>query len=155
MTLRFNWGLGIALVYITFAAGTLTMVAIASTHRVELVGNDYYAQSLRVDDQMAAAERGQRAAVGTAIEHVASEDALLITWPADTAPDARGTITLYRPSSASEDRTVEATPDPLHPQRVPLSGLSTGHWFVQLRWTSGGHDYYVERRLVRPRATAR
>ena len=49
MKLHWHWGTRIALVYVLFASGTITMVAIAMRQPVDLVSPDYYERSLAVD----------------------------------------------------------------------------------------------------------
>ena len=52
MRITFNWGTGIALVYIAFAVATTGFVTFAMNRSVDLVSADYYAQSLQQDQQM-------------------------------------------------------------------------------------------------------
>lgn len=150
MSLRLNWGHGIALVYVTFAAGTLTMVGIASSNHVELVSDDYYARSLRVDEQMAETERGRRSDIRIDVVPSKTGAILQIAWPADTTAEARGSLTLYRASMASADRTIPVQPRAGTLERVPLSGLAPGRWNLQVQWTSAGHGHYVARSVVSP-----
>ncbi|MEO8480857.1 MAG: FixH family protein [Acidobacteriota bacterium] len=145
MTIRFNWGLGVTLVYGAFAAGTLSMVALASSGRVDLVSDDYYAKSLTVDRRLAATRLGEESVAGIRLETSAGAPAhLVIDLRAPPPADTQGTLTWYRPSAASADRTISLTVKSLT-SPISLSGLSSGHWRVQLQWTGGGHDYYLER----------
>lgn len=145
---KLNWGVGISLVYLAFAAGTMTMVGIAASHRVDLVSDDYYARSLNVDAQMDAAERGRLSDVRIELVADSRGRALRIIWPSGTTADARGVLTLYRPSMASADRTMAVEPRAGAAQVLPLSALERGRWNLQLRWTSAGHEHYIERALA-------
>jgi hypothetical protein len=149
MTLRFNWGTGVALVYAAFAAGTMSMVALASTSRVDLVSEDYYARSLTVDQRIAAVDNGTRAI--TALDVITSDgQAQLVLHLARPIPaDAHGTLTWYRPSSAAADRTMPLGRTTLM-NPVPLTGLTSGRWRAQLQWTAAGQDFYVEREVELP-----
>lgn len=150
MTVRFNWGLGISLVYVAFAAGTLTMVAIASQTRVDLVTQDYYARSLAVDDQIAAVANGRASGATIAVDRPTGEPArLVVTWGPDVQ-SAQGTLTLYRPSGSAADRVVPVAVAPGGAAIVPMADVPAGRWQAQLRWTSGGRDFYVEHDIVVP-----
>jgi len=150
VTIRFNWGTGITLVYAAFAAGTLGMVALASSTNVDLVSTDYYARSLTVDQRLAATTNGDRAVSEVAIESSAGRPAqLVVHFRVAPATGSRGTLIWYRPSSPSADRTVDLTGAALTTP-VALTGLAKGRWRAQLQWTSDGRDYYVEREVDIP-----
>jgi hypothetical protein len=150
MIRHFNWGTGLALTYLTFAAGTLSMVAIASSTRVDLVSADYYAWSLTVDQRMAAVANGQAIDVVLAFDSVDSATGIRVGWPPGTPRDAGGTLNLYRPSEASRDRMFAIALGSAGQEFIATPGVSPGHWQIQLAWTSGGLDYYVEREIVIP-----
>lgn len=150
MTLRLNWGTGIALAYTTFALATMGFVAFAMTKNVDLVSPEYYARSLEHDARMAAVANA--AALGAALEVVVqSEDRTVqVRWPVAMAAHVQGTATLYRPSNAALDRSMALAPDPEGRQQFPLDGLASGHWRLQLEWTAQGVTYYAERDIVAP-----
>src|SRR3954471_7249234 len=54
MKLHVNWGTGVAVVYTAFAVATSAFVVFALRRPVDLTAADYYAQSLREDQQMEA-----------------------------------------------------------------------------------------------------
>ena len=68
--MKWNWGTGIAATYIMFAAATSGFVVFAMSRPVSLVTPDYYAESLREDQLMAARANAQRlgSAVSIAME---------------------------------------------------------------------------------------
>ena len=147
MRFRFNWGTGIALTYAAFALATSTFVAFAMDRRVDLVSADYYAQSLQLDRRMEA-ERNA-AALGTALSIAQSTGRMIrIRLPRQLAPHATGMIRLYRASSAAEDRDIPLALNVDGQQDVPLAGLASGHWIVQVQWTALGRAYYVQRDVV-------
>jgi hypothetical protein len=150
MSIRFNWGMGVTLVYAAFAAGTLSMVALASSTHVDLVSDDYYARSLTVDQRLAATALGEEAVADLGI--VTSPDhspALAIHFRVPPGSDSRGTLTWYRPSSSGADRTVSLTAEALTAP-ISLAGLAGGRWRAQVQWTSDGRDHYVEREVDIP-----
>jgi nitrogen fixation protein FixH len=142
--IRFNWGTGIAMVYTAFAAATTGFVTFAMGRPVELVSADYYEQSLKQDGRIAA-ERNA-ADVGTTISIDDSNARVAtIAFPPSQVRGAQGTVTLYRPSDSRADRTLPLQLGADGVQHVPLDRLAAGRWVVQVRWSSAGRDYYVER----------
>ena len=149
MKIRVHWGVGISLVYAAFALGTLSVVALATSTHVDLVSEDYYQRALTFDQQLEAAARGR--AADTRISVVtAPHPQLVFELPPSSAPDGGGTITLYRASASSGDRSWPLGLDPAGRQSLPLEGMAPGHWLAQVRWTREGRDYYVEREIVLP-----
>jgi hypothetical protein len=138
-----NWGVGVAATYILFAAATGGFVAFAMSRPVSLVRPDYYADSLREDQHLAAARNAQT--LGATLE-VQSDgrDRIHLSVPPAHAPVTAGTVTLYRASDAAADRTFALHPDLNGEQDVDVRGLARGFWLVQLRWKADGRDYYFE-----------
>jgi nitrogen fixation protein FixH len=149
MTLRWHWGTAIACVYVTFALGTVTMVAIAVRQRTDLVTPDYYAASLRHDAHTVAAANAR--ALGDALSirlmPALTSTQLRIELPEAIAARAVGTVTLYRAADASADRQIPLAPDG-GVQIVNVTGLATGVWHVQVEWTADGRAYYTAAPIV-------
>ena len=146
MTLRLNWAVGIVASYVVFAAGTTGFVLYAMHRPVDLVSADYYEQSLRQNGQMAA-ERNTAALQGAASIVQTGDRMLLVSLPPAQAADARGTVTLYRPSDASADRVFALKTGANGQQQLPLDGLRAGAWSARMRWTAQGHEFYIEQRV--------
>lgn len=147
MSRYWHWGTKIALVYILFVCGTITMVAIAVTQRTDLVAPDYYQRALRQDDRMAA-EQNAAALGASLVVDSSAPDRLIVHWP--HTPEA-GTITLYRASNAAADRNVPVATSPTDggaEQTVALSDMERGTWKAQITWTAAGRPYYVEREFT-------
>ncbi|MEO8076706.1 MAG: FixH family protein [Acidobacteriota bacterium] len=146
MTLKWNWGTGIALVYSTFALSTIGFVAFAMNRPVSLVSDDYYEQSLHEDARREAVANA--AALGPRVALTRTDDQdLVVHLPAEQA-GAAGSLTLYRASDSASDRRVPLALRPDGTQRVSLHGLQAGQWLAQLRWAANGHAYYTEQPLV-------
>lgn len=146
MRIRFNWGTGIALVYTTFAAATTGFVTFAMGRSVDLVSGDYYAQSLRQDQQMDAERNALMLQPAPSVAQPHGRVAVL-SLPADHA-GARGRLTLYRPSDAKSDVSLPLALDGSGRQQVSLEPILAGHWILKVRWTTGGRDYYFERPVL-------
>jgi nitrogen fixation protein FixH len=148
MTLKFHWGVAVALFYAAFALSTVGFVVYALSLDVQLVSEDYYARALGHDEHMQAVANG--AALGSAIGVTVDTDRLDVRLPPAMASLVRGTATLYRAANSSADRTVALVLAPDGTQVIPTAGLAPGQWRLQLRWSADGRDYYAERDIRLP-----
>lgn len=148
MIRRFNWGVGIAVVYIAFASGTLTFAWFAVRQPVDLVSDDYYARAIDHDAHQAAALRGRLVALDLDLAEDPRQLTLTWVWP-ETRP-AAGIATFYRASNPAWDRRIPLSVDEAGRQRISLAGVAAGHWRLRLQWTAAGRDYYTERVIVMP-----
>lgn len=147
--MKWNWGAGIAATYIVFAAATSGFVVFAMSRPVSLVRPDYYAASLRQDQQMAARARARQ--LGSAVSIAAEErDVVRLRVPVGAGTPIAGTVTFYRASDPAADRTFTFSPDAHGAQDLDVARLASGHWIVKLQWTAAGRDYYAEQAIVLP-----
>jgi hypothetical protein len=142
-----NWGTGVAATYIAFAAATSGFVVFAMNRPVSLVSPDYYADSLREDQQLAAIHNTQALETSPAVQWNRHDD-IAVSIPIAHASVARGSITFYRASDVSADRTFDLKPNARGEQDVPVRDLARGLWVVKLRWSAEGRDYYYEQPLM-------
>ena len=145
MTLK--WGTAVVAAYLTFAAATTGFVAFAMSRPVMLVRSDYYADSLR-EDQHLAARRNALSLADAARVTTNGRDCIYITIPSNQAVGARGVVTLYRASDPAADRTVVLTVDRAGRQDLNVAQLVRGAWLVQVRWSADGHEYDMEEPVV-------
>jgi hypothetical protein len=143
--MRVNWGTAIAVVYITFASGTVGFVAFALQHPVQLVSENYYGDSLAHDAKRAAIENAGRL---PAAMLAADGTDIVVSVPVEQRADAQGELRLYRPSDAAADRAWALKLDASGSQRVSTRDLARGRWIAQLSWTSGGRRFYRELPVV-------
>lgn len=147
MKLRWNWGTGIAAVYTAFALGTSGMVAFAMHERVDLVSDDYYEQAVGLDAHRLAESRAAALGDGFIFAPNADTAEVSFTWP-NALPIESGSVTFYRPSDATKDRSVAIAPDANRHQIVSLAGLAPGRWLIQASWRSRGETYFAERDVI-------
>jgi hypothetical protein len=146
MRISLNWGTGIVFSYAAFAVATMAFVVFALRRPVDLVAADYYAQSLRQDQQMDAVRNARDLGAGAAIEQT-GDRSVVVSIPRAQAAAARGTITLYRASDASADQVVDLRTDAAGRQEISLGGLKPGAWSVHVRWSAGDRNFYLEQRV--------
>ena len=148
MSFRVSWGTGIALTYAAFALATSGFVAFAMGRRVDLVSSDYYERSLQLDRRLDATRNA--AAIGDALMVEQHPSTLAISLRMVDAGSATGRILFYRSSDAHADREMPLALDAAGRQEVPLAGMKSGNWSLQIEWRLQGRDYYVERQLTLP-----
>ncbi len=140
-----RWIIGVAVVYGAFAIGTVAMVALTMTHKVDLVSEKYYQQEVAYQSRIDAANRAKALAepVAWRILPEANGKVLEITYPQSIIQQGlSGTIMLLRPSTMGMDKTIAIAPDANGKQRVPLQDLLPGFWSLSLEWQAGGMSYY-------------
>ena len=88
-------------------------------------------------------------ALGAAFSCAMSPDGrvLSVRLPSGHGADARGTVTLYRPSDSRADQVVPLSVDASGEQQVVLLGLAAGRWRVQVEWETGETPYYHEQTM--------
>ena len=146
------WPFGIVIAFVVFIAGTVTLVLLSRLQRDDLVTADYYARELRYQDQIESAERTRRIRDQVRVTHDPAAQQIAITLPPQHASlRPTGTIQLYRPSAADQDREVPLDPDLTGHQALDSRALESGVWRVRVHWTVNGEDYAVEERLVIPK----
>ena len=148
-TSRNLWPLGIILTLAVFISGTVGLVVMACSQRVELVSPDYYERELKFQSRIDEVERTHRASAQASVAYDAAGKCITVSLPADqVGREINGRIELYRPSAAGMDRTVTLTPDAKGVQRLDAAGLAPGLWKVRVSWTFDRQDYFLDEKLV-------
>lgn len=134
----FSYGMGVVVVYATFALATLGFVAFAFSEKVELVADNYYSQEIRYQQRIDETSAG----LEQPLEWKLSDDrkTLLLTF----TEAAEANITLYRPSNSALDKTVQLSAQAGESASLPLDGLASGLWRVKIIWKTGGKSRYTE-----------
>ena len=148
-TTRNLWPLGIILTLVVFFAGTVGLVVMACSQRVDLVSPDYYERELKFQGQIDQVERTHRAASQASVAYDAPGKCITVSLPADQAGhEISGRIELYRPSASGMDRAVKLAPDVKGVQRLDAAGLAPGLWKVRVSWTFDRQDYFLDEKVV-------
>ena len=148
-TPRNPWPLGIIITFAVFFAGTVGLVVMAVSQKVDLVSADYYEQELKFQGRIDRVERTRSAASQAAIAYDATARSISIALPPDQARHkVWGSVELYRPSAAGMDRTVGFDPDANGVQRLDATGMAPGLWRVRVTWTAEKLNYYLDQKVV-------
>jgi hypothetical protein len=143
--MKFNWGTGLAAVYILFAIGTLGVVAFAVAQPADLVSADYYRRSLQHDSRMEAERNGRAVEPLLTLAVRSDPSAVEVMLPPAARAGVQGVATLYRPSDATADRVTTLAVDTSGRQIIDVASLPSGVWRLRLEWTASGTPYFVER----------
>ena len=142
-----NWGKGLAISLIAFAA-MMAAFGIASARRTEsLVTEEYYTEELRYQQRIDAQGRALSLSVPVAI--VAGKDRLRIQFPAELAGKAiTGELHLLRPNDARADRKLSIAANELGLFESDALELWPGRYDASLEWQCDGVTYHSAEKLV-------
>ena len=148
-TSRNLWPVGIVVTFALFFAGTVGLVVMACSQKVDLVSTDYYEQELKFQGRIDRVERTRHAAGHAAIAYDAASRSITVSLPPEQSRlTVLGSIELYRPSASGMDLAVRFAPDATGTQRLDASGLAPGLWRVRVSWTAEKENYYFEQKVV-------
>jgi hypothetical protein len=148
-TPRNLWPLGIIVTFALFFAGTVGLIVMACSQKMDLVSTDYYEQELKFQGRIDRVERTRHAVTQAAVAYDPAARCITVSLPAGQAGhEVSGRIELYRPSAAGLDRAVKLEPDTKGVQRVDAAGMVPGFWKVRLSWTVESQDYFLDQKIV-------
>jgi nitrogen fixation protein FixH len=134
---------------VLFFAGTVGLIVMACSQKVDLVSADYYEQELKFQGRIDRVERTQRTTTQAAVAYDLATHSITISLPAGQAEhEVSGRIELYRPSAAGLDRAVQLVPDANGVQRLDAAAMVPGLWKVRVSWTVGNQDYFLDQKVV-------
>jgi hypothetical protein len=139
MTIKWNWGTKIFLVYTGFVVFMLTMVYMCIRQQYDLVSDDYYAQELKYQDVIDGKNNAKLLRTGLTVGAIA--DTVFVKLPLDQISGG-GEIQFYRPDNASFDYKVQFVNNATI--AIPSSKLKAGTYKVKATWASDGKPYYNE-----------
>jgi hypothetical protein len=148
-TTRTLWPYGIIATFVVFFAGMITLVAIAATHKEDLVSDNYYEHELKFQNEIDSAARAKNA--GAALRYDAQGRGMVVALPVtQLGQRLAGTVEFYRPDAPNRDRVITLAPGVDGTQAVNLSQFAAGPWLVRVSWEAGGVAYYLEQKIVIP-----
>lgn len=145
--MKLNWGTGLVVSFLVFAAAILIMVYISMHREVDLVSDDYYQQELKHQEQIDNSKRSNALAVQPTINVTGTVIALKLPntfSPANTS----GTLTFYRPADRKRDFVLPLKLDSSGVQTVQASALQKGLWRIKISWRQQNQSYYHEEPIM-------
>jgi hypothetical protein len=147
--INISWGTKIAILYISFVALIVFMVALSMTQKIDLVSEDYYAKEL--DFQNSINEQNNANALTEAIQHEVVNNGLKIKFPEVFKNKAiKGNIMFYRPSDKSKDFSIDIALDNNLEQSADLKLFSKGMYKMKVSWSAEDVNYFTEQVIVMP-----
>jgi hypothetical protein len=147
--MKINWGFGIAVVYILFVVGMLSLVYKASQQNNDLVTNEYYEKAINYQQQIDATHNSLDKKEYLRFSFLKNEKAIEVNYPA-ISDTISGTITLYKPDNATLDFTVEMTSGASKTQKIKSKNLVHGQWTIKANWKNNALAFYEEQKIFIP-----
>ena len=149
---RNPWPIAIIVYFIVFATFIVSFIIFASRQRTDLVRADYYEAEIKFQQQIDRVERSRPVEVSASVNYNEKSANLTIQLPSDAvgrgSSRAFGTIELYRPSDARQDKNIKLAPDQTGQQQVNVRDLKNGLWKVRVTWTSSGKEFFIEKPIT-------
>ncbi len=143
--MKFNWGTGIALFYLTFVAVLVFAVIKSRTYDNSLVSEHYYADDLAYQQQYDKLVNSQSLLNDLHISK--SSEIITFQFPAEVGK-AQGEIKFFCPFDSKQDFRVAISPDTRQLQHVDITKVKTGRWKIKVNWQADGKDYYKEEAVI-------
>lgn len=143
--MKINWGTGIAIFYITFAAILIFAVIKSTQYDNSLVSADYYADDLKYQEHYV--KLTNSAALAQDLKIVTEAETILFQFPSEVG-DVKGNILFFCPSDSKQDFTIAVLPNATKQQTVKTQNLKRGLWKVKVDWQAGEKAYYKEETII-------
>lgn len=144
--MRFTWEHATWTVVVLIVVTGIGTFILSLGERTELVTDDYYAKELAFQEQIDKIGNAQdaKAQIGwrqNSIEYQFSMTGLL------DYTQLNGNIVFFRPSSRELDTQYPLNLDSNGVQSIPLELLQSGRYQIQVSWSDGVKDYYLEKNI--------
>jgi hypothetical protein len=144
--MKFNWGTGIAALYLGFVAMILTLVFMSTNQKVDLVTSQYYEEETKFQEKINKTNRAN--ALEQPLVWKVNEEGVTITYPQQmTDQQVSGNIKLYCPANEKNDRSF-AVMASNNRQLIPASKIPAGRYRLQIDWKNGSETYWNEDVIV-------
>jgi len=145
-----NWGKGITLAFILFAAFIGTLVVIAVRTDFYLVSDDYYDQEIKYEAQIQRIRANEELAKKIKFEYDKKSKSASITLPEELLDKKiEGTLHFFRPSDANMDQILDLDFDEDGKMNLNLSKIQTGLWRLKISYSTDDKvEFYDERVLI-------
>ena len=154
MKTRNFWPYGIITAFVIFISGTIGLILLACSHKMDLVNANYYEQEIRFQNHIDTVRRTQALGTAAVIAFDPATQKIAISIPHSTADSGIvGSVHLYRPSAASLDRELSLATSP-DTQFIDTSALKPGLWSVRVSWRANDRDFFIERKIIVERRLA-
>jgi hypothetical protein len=138
--MKWNWGFGIAALYLGFVAMMVGLVVMSMGRKVDLVTEQYYEEELKFSDKMVKMKRSQT--LPDQLDWKVSDTSIVIDMPENIA-NISGKVIFYCPANSENDKIFNIN-NGENPIIIPVAMLAKGRYKMQIDWSSEGIDYWNE-----------
>lgn len=144
-----NWGKGIFIVFILFAAGIGMMAYTSMIKNIDLVSQNYYEKEIKYQEQIDKINNTGKSFKKLQIS-LTLQNIVIVFPKGSEGGKISGEIIFYRPSDAKADFTIPVNLNGNSVQIIPTDNLIKGMWKVMVTWSSEDVNYYSEERIMIP-----
>jgi nitrogen fixation protein FixH len=145
------WPIALIAFFTVFIGLVASFITFAVRQKMDLVRPDYYEEEIRYQKQFDRIRRTQGLGVEVGMKSDVSGGNLVVRIPAGHVVGLQeGTLQLYRPSDAAQDRLIRLEPGADGVQWVALGDLGEGLWRAKLRWSAGGEEFSLDEEVLIP-----
>ncbi|WP_158858385.1 FixH family protein [Lunatibacter salilacus] len=139
-----DWGKGIVLVFVAFAAIMISMVTICmKKDDLHLVTQNYYEEEIKYQAHIDKVINANGLSY-EALQFDNLQKSVSISLPVG----AKGELHLFRPSDARLDQKLVVDVINEDTTVVDLAMLKSGYWLMKLTWSAEGKSYYQEKKIT-------
>lgn len=142
-----NWGLRIVILYLSFVALIVTLVAMCFGEKVELVTKDYYKQELEYQGKIDAMNNANNSDFNPGFKLDKNNLRILVN-PEFLLAGYEGEIYFFRPSDSSKDFKLKMEFNANGEQIISRDKFRKGLYKIQMSWVSGNKNYFKEEPIV-------
>lgn len=126
------WSYGIIAAILLFMTGTVTMVYILVTNKVEVLYPDYYERTMNYDKTQKQLSYGLEPRFEVLQNWNSTKDSLLFSMPKTEL--AIGRIDFIKPNNSQQDTSFTFSVDKGSVFAIPVNALEPGNWHIELAW---------------------
>lgn len=143
--MKFNWGTGIALVYVVFALSMVGAVFASRKHDPGLMQKNYYDLDLNYQARMDKKQNAANLAELPTVRFDAAAKTIGVHFPTGMNASS-GSAKFYRSATTRDDFSVKIeNTDSLE---IPAQKLAPGRWHIELDWEANGKMYFWQTTVI-------
>ncbi len=144
--MKFNWGTGIVIFFIFFAASMTFAVVATTRHPPQLMQKDYYALDLNYQERLEQKQNTAALVTAPTARFDAASKMIQVKFPEGITAQT-GTAKCYRSATTKDDFTTKI--ENATALEIPTGSLASGRWHVELDWESAeGKKFFWDTALL-------
>ncbi len=143
MTIKWNWGTKIWLVYLGFVLFMTSLVVLCFQQDVNLVTPNYYAEELKFQQVIDGQQNNNALSASLTVED--GTDFITVLFPAELGRIDSGTVTFYKPDNLKLDFSVSIKGGLFY--QFKKADFGYGLYHVKVSWFTKGLRYFDEQKL--------